>query len=132
MSEWINNKRGNTPKQNLFIKNCAFIFRCLNFNHLQSILNLMQYTYWDFFPTVQNSFWTHQFWCLLVHLPFFVSPLPHQQNVSVWGLFSMQRNNNKKVSQSEIQRIRRVGMGDLCLLWSKTAEHSARYEQVRL
>ena len=40
------------------------------------------------FSTAQKSFSTCQFWCLLVLLPFFVSPLAHQQNVSLWGLFS--------------------------------------------
>ena len=35
-----------------------------------------------------DSFWTHWFLCLLVLLPFFVSLLPHQQNVSIWGHFS--------------------------------------------
>ena len=74
--------------QNLFIKNCVFILTCLNFSHLQSTLHLIQYTYWDFFSTAQNRFWTCQFWCLLVLLPFFVSPLAHWQNISLWGLLS--------------------------------------------
>ena len=39
------------------------------------------------FSTAQNSFWIRWFWCLLVLLPFFVSPLPHWQNVSLWGFF---------------------------------------------
>ena len=30
----------------------------------------MQYTYWDFFSTAQNRFWTHKFWCFLVILQF--------------------------------------------------------------
>ena len=56
---------------NYLLKNCVFILTCLNFSHLQSILLLMQYSYWDFFSTAQNSFWTHWFWCLLVLLLFF-------------------------------------------------------------
>ena len=52
-------------------------------------------------------FWTHQFWWLLVILPFFVSPLLHWQNVSLWGLFSS--GKKKKVAQNEIRWIRRVG-----------------------
>ena len=36
------------------------------------------------------SFWTRWFWCLKVLLPFIVSYLPHQQNVSLWGLFFIQ------------------------------------------
>ena len=55
-----------------------------------------------FFSTTQNSFWTHQFWCLLVLLPFFVSPLSHQQNVSLWGPFY-------PVALGKIRCIRRVG-----------------------
>ena len=41
------------------------------------------------FSIAQNSFWTCQFWCLLVLLPFFVSPLPYWQNISLWGIFSL-------------------------------------------
>ena len=70
------------------IKNCVFILMYLNFKHLQNTLHWMQYTYWDIFCTAQNSFWTRQFWRLLELLPFFVSPLPHQQNFSLWGYFS--------------------------------------------
>ena len=55
-----------------------------------------------FFSTTQNSFWTHHFWCLLVLLPFFVSPLSHQQNVSLWGPFY-------PVALGKIRCIRRVG-----------------------
>ena len=75
----------------IYLQCCIFIVTYLNFSHLQSTLHLMQYTYVDFF-TAQNSFWTCQFWCLLVLLVFFVVvvvvPLPHRQNVSLWGLFS--------------------------------------------
>ena len=42
-----------------------------------------------FFCNAQNSFWIHRFWCLLVLLPFFVSLLPHQQNISLWGFFHL-------------------------------------------
>ena len=48
------------PPQNtkkLFIKNSVFIPTSLNFSHLQSTLHLKQYTYWDIFSTIQNSFW---------------------------------------------------------------------------
>ena len=60
----------------------------------------MQYTYQDVFSTAQNSFWTHWFWCLLVLLPVFVSPLPHQQNVSLWGVFSS-RETKEKVTRGD-------------------------------
>ena len=63
--------RGDPSKRNLFIKNCVFIVTHLKFCHHQSALHLMQCTYWDIFSTAQNSFWTHQFWCLLELLPFF-------------------------------------------------------------
>ena len=65
----------------------------------------MQYTYWDFFSSKQflNS------WILmpLELLPFFVSPLPHRQNVSLWGLFHC--GKQKKVTQVEISWIGRLG-----------------------
>ena len=81
--------RGDSPKWNLFIKNYVFILTCLNFSHLQSILSIWYHTLIEvLFPLLKNSFWTFRFWCLLVLLPFFVSPLPHWQNVSLWGLFS--------------------------------------------
>ena len=43
--------QGGPPQNPEFIKNCEFILTCLNFSNLQSTLHLMQYTYWDFFPT---------------------------------------------------------------------------------
>ena len=111
--------RGDPKKLNLFIKNCVFILTYLNFCHLQSTLHLTQYTYqYDFF-TARNSFWTRWFWCLLVLLLFFLSPLPHQQNVSLWGLFSSgETNKQKRVVQGEIGWIGRVGYG-VMLFWVK-------------
>ena len=69
---------GPQKTQNLFVKNCVFILTCLNCSLLQSTFHLMLYTYQEVFSTAQNSVWTHQFCCLLVLLPFFVSPLPQQ------------------------------------------------------
>ena len=66
----------------------------------------MQYPYGDIFSTAQKSFWTHKFWCLVLLL-FFVSPLPHSQNISLWGLFSSWEIK-KKVAWGEIVRIGRV------------------------
>ena len=40
-----------TQKLEFIYKNCIFIFACLNFNHLQSTLHLMQYTYGGGFST---------------------------------------------------------------------------------
>ena len=58
-----------------------------------------------FFLLLKNSFWTHRFWCLLLLL-FFVSLLPHWQNVSFRGLFSSWET---KISWGKIGWIRRVG-----------------------
>ena len=62
------------------------------------------------FSTAQNSFWTHQFWCLLVPLLFLVSSLPRRQNVPLWGLFST-RETTKKVNWGEIRWLSRVEHG---------------------
>ena len=80
----------------LFIKTCIFILTWFNFSHFQSTLNLIQCTYQHIFSTAQNSFWTRRLLCLLVLLPFFVSPLPHQQNISLWGLLSSRETNKQK------------------------------------
>ena len=69
----------------------------------------MQYTYWDVFFTAQNSFRTHWFWCLLLLLEFFISSLPHQQNISLWGVFSSRET--KKVTQGKIRWIQKVRHG---------------------
>ena len=103
------NMSGTKKEQNTFIKNCVFILTRLNFSQLQSTLHLMHYTYQHIFSTAQDSFWTW-FWWLLVLLPFFVSLLPRQQNISLWGPFSS-RENNKKVTQDKIRWIGRVGHG---------------------
>ena len=95
--------------QNLFIKNFVFIFTCVNFSHLQSTLQLMQCTYWDIFSTAQNSFWTCWFWCILVLLLLFVSPLPCRQNIFLWGFFSSEEQ--EKSHLEEDKWIGRVGHG---------------------
>ena len=77
------------------------------------------------FSTSRNSFWTRWFWCLLVLLPFFVSPLPHWQNVSLWGLFSS-RKTKKIVTWGKIgwiQRVRHGGHAIFCQKWLNT-QHS--------
>ena len=53
--------------------------------------SLFETHYRDVFSTAHNSSWTHPFWCLWVLLLVFVSPLPHWQNVSLWGLFSFRK-----------------------------------------
>ena len=82
-------------------KNLCIYAMCLNISNFQSTLHLMQYTYQDVFSTAQNSFWTCRFWCLLVLLLFFASPLSHRQNISLWGLFSSRETNKKKISRGE-------------------------------
>ena len=103
--------RRNPPKtQSLFIKNCVFFLPCINVSHLQIILHLMQDTYQDIFSTAQNRFWTYRSWYLLALLPFLVSLLPHQQNVSLW-LFSS--GDTKKVPHLVWDWVNRgVGYGD--------------------
>ena len=90
-----------TPPEFIYKKLC--ILRCLNFSHFQSTFHLMQYTCRDF-PTAQNSFWTHRFWCLLVFLPFFVSPLPQWQNVPLWGLFSFRKIKKSYLGWGQVNR----------------------------
>ena len=70
------------------------------------------------FCTAQNSFWTHRFWCLIVLLPFFVSPLPHQQNVSLWGLFSF-TGKQKTVAGDETGWVRKVGHEGHAIFYQK-------------
>ena len=103
---------------NLFIKNCVLILTCLNIHHFQSTLHLMQYTYWDIFSTTRNNFWTCWFWCLLVLLPFFLSPPPHQQNISLWRYFSSGKTNTK-VAQGKIKWKERVGHEEVMLFLVK-------------
>ena len=88
----------------------------------------MQYIYWDVFSTAQDSFWTRWFWCLLVLLLFFVSPLPHGQNGSLCELFSS--GKQRKVARGKTRWIGRLGHRRSWHFWSKTAEHSARCGQV--
>ena len=56
---------------------------------------LMKCIYRDLLSTVQNSFWTRQFWCLLVLLLFFVSPLPHRKMFPFKDFFSFPETNKK-------------------------------------
>ena len=59
------------------------------------------------FCRVQSSFWICWFWSLLVFLPFFVSPFPQQQNVSLWGLFSSEETKKSHSGPDGVNR----GMG---------------------
>ena len=82
-------------KNSLFVKKLCVYSYIFKLQSPSNTLHLMQYTCWDIFSTAQNSFWAHQFWCLLVLLPFFDSPVPHRQNVSLWGLSSFRETKKK-------------------------------------
>ena len=60
---------------------------------------------------------------LLVLLLFFVSPLPHRQNVSLEDFFHPGR---QKSSPGQDQVNREGGAQGSCWFWSKTAKQSAR------
>ena len=64
-----------------------------------------------FFPTAQNSFQTHRFWCGLVLLLFLVSPFPYWQNISLWGLFFLIWGNSKCLLGQDWENIESGGMG---------------------
>ena len=100
-----------------------FILTCLNFSHLQNTLYLMQQTYWDDFPLLKTVFELINFDDFLVPLPFFVSLFPHQQNISLWGLFSS-RETNKKSCLGQDQVNRKSREWGSCHFGSKTAEHN--------
>ena len=120
---------GGTQKRNLFIKNCLSICTSLNFSHLQNILHLMQHTYWDVFPLLKTVFELID-WCLLVLLPFFVSPLPHQQTFPFGEFFHP--GETKKSCSGWHQVNRKGGAWGSCHFWSKTVAHSAQRGQVCL
>ena len=78
------------------------------------------------FSTSQNSFWTHQFWCLLVLLPFFCF-------IHIGRMFPVRSFFHPgKQSHSGWDWINREsGAWGPRHPWSKTAEHSAQCGQVR-
>ena len=120
--------RGDTKNPGILTKSCVFILTRLNFSPHQSTLHLMQYTYQDIFPSTQNSFWAHWFWCLFVLLPFFVSPLPYWQNFSLWGFF-FHSEKQKKLFGVRSGEWGFWAQGS-CHFWSKAAEHSVQCRQV--
>ena len=99
------NMRGRPKKpQNLFIKKLciySYIFKSPSpSKHSPSdAIHLSRC-----FSTAQNSFWTCQFWWLLVLLPFFVSLLPHQKMFPFEDFFHPgKQTNRQKVTQGEIR-----------------------------
>ena len=105
---------GGTPKHSeLMHKNCVFILTRLNFSHLQSTLQLMWYGYQArlLFCCLK------QLLNLSVWMPFsasagFVSLVPHQGNISLWGLFHL--GNRKSLRQDLVNR--EGGAGDMPFL----------------
>ena len=81
-----------------------------------------------FFSTAQNSFWTCWFWCLLVLLPFLVSPLPDQQNIFLWGLFL---SGETKKSHSGWDLVNRQGGAAGHATSGQKLLNTAQCEQVR-
>ena len=69
----------------------------------------MQYPFRDVFSTAQNSFWIRWFWGLLVLLPFFSPPLPHQHTFPFEDFLHPEKH--KKVTRGETGWIRRMGHG---------------------
>ena len=100
---------GGTPKN----QKCIYKKLCI-YSYMFKLQSSSKYSPFDarhllrLFSAAQNSFWTHQFWCLLVLLLFFVSPLPHWQHASLWGLIIIQ-GNKKKVAHGLTGWIGRVG-----------------------
>ena len=117
------------PRNRVYLLKIVYLFLLVWTCLLQSTLHLMQYTYQDIFSNCSKQFWTHGFWCLLVLLPFFVSCLPHQQNFSIWGLFSSKETNKSRSGKDRVNR--EGGAWRSCHFWSKSAEHSAKCGQVR-
>ena len=118
---------GRPPKTGIYLlKMCIYSFM-FKLQSPSKYFHLMQYTYQDIFSTAPNSFWTLWFWCFLVLLPFFVSPLPHRESVSLWGLFNWGQNKSCP-GRGWMHRDGRAW--GLCHFWSNTSEHSVRCGQV--
>ena len=113
----IETYKGNPPKIEFIKKLCiySYMFKLHSSSKYSSFGAIM--TIQMFFSTAQNSFWTHQFWCFLMLLLFFVSPLPKLQNISFWGLFHL--GKQKKVAGGEIWWIGKVGHGVMLFYFIK-------------
>ena len=142
---WINKKtliysrKTNWQKYEGDPKKLEFIYKklCIYF-YMFKLQSPSNYSPFDaihlsrLFSTAQSSFWTRQFWYLLVLLlVFFVSPLPQQQNISLWGLFSSGKTKQNKSCSGQDQVNTEGGLRGHAIFWSRTAEHSAWCGQVR-
>ena len=115
--------KGDPPKMEFIYQKlciCSYMFK-LQSPSMYSPFDAV-YLLRPFFPMAQNSFWICWFWCLLVFLPFFVSPLPPWQNISLWGLFSPRKTKKGHLGQDQMNK--EGGAEGLCHFWSKTTEHS--------
>ena len=98
-------------------KNWGFIYKklCI-YSYMFQVQSPSQYSPFDaihlsrLFSTTKNSFWTCWFWCLLVLLPFFVSPLHIGKTFVFEDFFHL--GKQKKVAWGEMGWIGRVGPGD--------------------
>ena len=125
--QFSSNTRKDTPKMEFIYKKLCI------YSHMFKLQSPSKYSPFDvvhlskLFSTAQNSFWTCQFWCLFMLQLFYVSPLPHRQNISLWGLFPFGKTDKSPLGWDWVNR---VGPGVLPLFWSKTAERSAWCGQV--
>ena len=109
---------GEDPKKwNLFLKKVVYSYTFkLQSPSKYSPIDAIHLS--TFFFHCSNSFWTWRFWCLLVLLPVFISPLPRQQSISPWGVFSSGKTK-KNVAQGQKKWIGRVGNRALALFGQK-------------
>ena len=114
--------------QNLFIK-IMYLFLHVSTSVTFQVLSIWCNTSKEMcFGTAQNSFWTCQFWFLLVLLPFFAYSLPHWWKISLWGISSPGATEKNLSGQDWVNR--EGGAWGSCYFWLKTAEHSAWCGQV--
>ena len=86
--------RDDPPKKwNLFIKSCVFL--CVYTSDPFKVLSIWCRTPIKMFFPLCKTVFEYRFWWLSGLLLFFVSPLPPQQNISLWGLFSSGETKKK-------------------------------------
>ena len=111
-------------------KNCVFILICLNFSNPQSTFHLIQYTYLDIF-----FHYLKQFLNLSILMPFSATAglfhLFHISNMfSFEGFFHTRETKQSHWGWGWVNR--EGGAWGSYGFWSKTAEHSAWWGQMRL
>ena len=82
------------------------------------------------YSTAQNSFWTRQFWCLLVLLAFSVH-FSHIGKTFPSEDFFFVRETKKESLGARSPVNREGGAWGSCHIWSETAKHWVRCGQVR-